>query len=374
MSRSLSYRFALLGIIIAFAGCKKDPVSPVVPPSAPVYVVPTTYEFGANTNYKSSADRLSMMKELITYLRSTHNASIHVVIDAGKLQNLFSNTGAPFADPALNTAGLSVREKSSNAFGAVSDIESWLNEAASVSQGTAEATDGTAGKLLGPVPTSSTAVRAAWLVNAKGFEYKELVEKGLMGALQYAEATRLLNTIGSFDNSTASEGSGTAMEHAWDEAFGYFGVPAAFPTVTTGLLYWGNYCNQVNGAINSSSTIMNAFLKGRAAISNKDYAARDEARNVVIATWEQVGAAKLISYFKSAKTNFANTGQRGHALSEAVGFIKAFRYNPVRKISDADIDALLALVGDNLYQVSQVNIDAAITKVSTVFNLDPSKL
>jgi len=195
-----------------------------------------------------------------------------------------------------------------------------------------------------------------------------------MGGIQYAQAMQILNTISEFDNTTATPGSGTAMEHAWDEAFGYFGVPAAFPTVTTGLSYWGSYCNAVNGAIGSNAAMMNNFLKGRAAISNKDYTVRDEARNALMSTWEKIAAARLISYLKQGKNNLANDGPRNHALSESLGFIKSFSYNPRKTISDSDIATLKGYLGDNLYEVSSSNLDLAIAKVAQIFSLDSSKL
>jgi hypothetical protein len=279
-----------------------------------------------------------------------------------------------FADAGLNSSGISLKEKSDNNFGFQAEVEAVFAEAAATSQGTVAGSDGTAGKVLGPVPTTSNGTQAAYLFNAKGFEYKELVEKGAMGAIMYYQAATILKNIGSYDNSTVIAGQGTAQEHAWDEAFGYFGVPASFPTSTAGLSYWGSYCNSVNAAIGSNATIMNVWLKGRAAISNKDNAGRDAARDIVVSTWEKVGAARFITYMKQAKTNFANNGLRNHALSEGVGFIKAFRYNPAKTISDTDINSLLTIIGDNLYQVSQAKIDEAIGKVATIFSLDASKL
>ena len=359
--------------VAALVSCKKDPIEPVKLPELPSYSVPTTYDFGTSTSYKPSENRINMLKEFIAYIRSAHTSTAQVTLDQNKLFSYFENSGSPFSSAELNSSGLSLKEKTSNQEGLLSDINIWLPEAAAASQSTAEAKDGTAGKILGPVPTNG-GVRSAWLLNAYGFEFKELVEKGLMGGLMYSEATTKLHLIGTFDNSVKDEKGATAMERAWDEAFGYFGVPAAFPTTTTGLSYWGNYCNSVNAAIGSNAAIMDAFLKGRAAISNKDYTTRDAQRDIVVTTWEKVAAAKLIAYLKQAKNNIAEAGPRSHALSEGYGFIRAFVYNPVKKISNADIDQLLDLLGNNLYQVSATNIDQAISKVSTVFSLDAAKL
>ncbi len=362
---------------LTLSSCKKDDKEPTVeetPAAGPSYTIPTTYDFGTNTNFKTSAQRVNMAKELITYLRSTHTATAQVTILSSKMNEMYANSNSQFADAALNTSGINLRDKVSTSFSLNNELISYFNEAATVSSSTASASNGTAGKLLGPAPTTSAGVQSAWLVDAKGFEYKELVEKGIMGGLFYSEAMKILNKIENFDNATVVAGEGTAMEHAWDEAFGYFGVPVTFPTTTTSLSYWGSYCNSVNAAIGSNATIMNAWLKGRAAISNKDADGRDEAKKIVVATWEKIAAARFITYMKQAKTNIAVDGPRNHALSEGIGFIRAFRYNSAKTISDVDIALLASYIGDNLYNVSQSNIDLAINKVADIFKLDASKL
>lgn len=381
MKRINPVLLAALSTLVVFTSCKKDkkdpePETPIETP-APSYTIPTTYAFGTNMSLQSSNQRVAMFRELITYLRSTHTATANVVISAQKMKDMFSNTGSPFADAGnlgLNASGISIKEKTDGTYGAVQELEAIFTEVAGVSSTTVSGSNGTAGKVLGPVPTTSGAVQAAYLMTSKGFEYKELVEKGAMGAFLYSEATTLLKNIGNYDNSTVVAGKGTAMEQAWDQAFGYFAVPVSFPTTTTGVAYWGSYCNAVNGALGTNATIMNAWLKGRAAISNKDNAARDAARDIVVATWEKVGAARFITYMKQAKTNFANDGARNHSLSEGVGFIRAFKYNPAKTISDADIAILMGYIGSNLYEVTESNIDASIAKMAAVFSLDATKL
>jgi hypothetical protein len=366
-----------IAALLSVSSCKKEKkTEPEPEPTpAPVYTVPTTYTF-TSADFKSSAQRLAMFKELITYIRTTHNATTNVTINSANMQKMYENSGSPFADAGslgLNASGISLKEKTNNITGLVNELEAIFVEAASTSQSTVPASDGVAGKLLGPAPTTTNGTQSAYLVNSKGFEYKELVEKGGMGGILYSEAMTILKDIGTLDNATAVNGL-TAQERAWDEAFGYFGVPVAFPTTTTGLLYWGSYCNSVNTAIGSNQTIMNAWLKGRAAISNKDNAGRDAARDIVAATWEKIGAARFITYVKQAKTNFSNDGSRNHSLSEGVGFIRAFKYNPAKKITDGEISELMGYMGNNLYQVTQSNLDAAISKMASIFGLDQSKL
>ncbi|MBL7933181.1 MAG: DUF4856 domain-containing protein, partial [Bacteroidia bacterium] len=273
MTISKTFTLVALGSLVAFGSCKKDtkdpePETPVTP--GPSYSVPTTYNF-SNADFKSSTQRIAMLGEITTYIRSTHTstAATQPTLDAQKLKDMFSNANSQFTDAALNTSGIQLEDKTSTTeiFGYelkinFSDAALASNEAAAQPM-TTTASKGVRGKIISP----SRAV----LVDAQGFEYKEYAEKGIMGATFYYQAMRLLDMIDTYDNSTVSNG-GTAQEKAWDEAFGYFGVPVDFPGNKTGLKNWGSYANSVDAAISCNQTIMDAFLKGRAAISNKDNA------------------------------------------------------------------------------------------------------
>lgn len=363
----------LLSLVLSFAffACKKDTITPAPEPTptpGPTYQIPTTYNF-SNTDYTDATNRLNMMGEMITYIRTAHTttAASQPTLSAQKLKDMFANTANAFPTPSLNALSIQVKNQTSNQFSYVTDLENSFTDCQQASiTGAANptvstASSGVAGKLVSPA--------RAILVDANGFEFKELTEKGLMGAFLYYKALSNLTTISSFDNSTVVNGI-TAQEKAWDEAFGYFGVPTTFPTSTVGLKYWGTYCNSVNVAINSNAAMMNNFLKGRAAISNKDNTARDEAKTALIAMWEKVSAAKCISYLKGAKANISDQATLHHNLSEAHGFVKAFRYNSNKTISDADITTLLGYFGNNFYNITITNIDAAIAKLEVVFGLN----
>ncbi|MBL7900809.1 MAG: DUF4856 domain-containing protein [Bacteroidia bacterium] len=362
---------ASIALLFSLSSCKKDTKEPEPSPApnpTPSYTVPTTYTF-SNADFSSSSQRIAMLGEITTYLRSTHTttAATQPTLSAQKLKNMYANAASAFNDAALNASGLQLKDKTGNAFSFITELEAAFDEAepaslfSAANPTTTTASNGVKGKLVSP--------SRAILVNAQGFEYKELAEKGIMGAVFYFQAMSLLNNISGFDNSTAVNNI-TAQEKAWDEAFGYFGVPVSFPTSTVGLKNWGSYCNSVNSAIGSNTLIMNAFLKGRAAISNKDNTARDEAKAVVVATWEKVAAAKCISYLKGAKNNLSDAATLHHNLSEAYGFVTGFRYNAQKTISDADIMTLLNYLGTNLYQLNSANLDLAISKLETVFALN----
>jgi len=370
MKKTIQKSLLLIAITIGFNACIKKPIEPEPEPitETPTYTIPTTYNF-ENANFKSSTHRLAMLTELVNYLRATHTttAATQPTVSAQKLKNMYMNAASQFTEAALNTSGIQLKDKTGNTFSFQSELENSFEDAqlasitAAVNATTTTASNGVRGKLISP--------SRAILVNANGFEYKETAEKGLMGAMLYYQAMTLLSGIANFDNSTKVEGL-TAQEKAWDEAFGYFGVPITFPTNTVGLKYWGLYCNSVNAAIGSNKIIMEAFLKGRAAISNNNASARDEAKTTVINTWEKVAAAKCISYLKSAKNNLADAATLHHNLSEGYGFVTAFRYNPAKNISDADINILLGYFGTNLYGLNTSNIDLAIAKLEAVFSLN----
>ncbi|HET8963461.1 MAG TPA: DUF4856 domain-containing protein [Chitinophagales bacterium] len=350
---------------------KKDSIEEDVNPT---YTVPTTYNFNS-IDTVAPRQTLAMLGELLSYIRTTHVNNAAPILSQQKLRDYYMNTNAPFSTTILNTSGFGLKDKTSNAFGLQAEFDASFADAVSASTNAAAdvdsttAYDGHAGKLINGTRYI--------LVDADGFEYKEYIEKGVMGAVLYFQATTILNTIASFDNTTVINGL-TAQERAWDQAFGYFGVPVDFPTNLKGLKNWGSYCNAVNAATGSNKTIMDAWLKGRAAISNKDNASRDEARDIVVKTWEKVSAARFITYAKGGKTNVGVPAAFNHNLSEAVGFIKAFEYNTAKTISDADINELLDYFktgGEiNLYKITPANLDNAINKMATVFNLDASKL
>jgi hypothetical protein len=120
--------------------------------------------------------------------------------------------------------------------------------------------------------------------------------------------------------------------------------------------------------------MMTAWLKGRAAIANKDNATRDASRTTVINTWERFAAAKCIAYMKGAKSNFAQDADRHHNLSEGVGFINALAYNPSKTITNAQITQLQGYLSTNLYNVTIADMDNVINALATIFNLDPNTL
>lgn len=362
-----------VALMITATSCKKDTKTPepepepTPAPSTPSYTVPAEYNF-TNVNYSGQTTRLDMVAEIKTYL-STGNTQ-GTVLNAQKMKDMYANLNSAFTNSALNAPGKDIKSK---VF--LSDqplFETYMDNIAAASQSTVNGSNGTAG-----VVTSSTDANKKYLCDANGIEWGQVIEKGLMGSLMYyqttavyLDASKIGNTV---DNTTVVAGQGTNMEHHWDESFGYFGVPVNFPTTTTGVRFWGKYCNDRNALLSTNSTIMNAFLKGRAAISNKDYTTRDAQVVIIRNTWEKVIAATIISYVNSTKLKLTDDGIRNHNLSEIKGFLMSLKCNPTKKVTNTDIADIENLLGTNFYNITSGNLDQIKDKLSTIYELDSVK-
>jgi hypothetical protein len=280
---------------------------------------------------------------------------------------MYANTASQFTNTALNTSGKDIKSKVFLVDQTV--FETYMDNLSAASQSTASAgSNGVAGVV-------SNAAGKKYLCDANGVEWTQVIEKGLMGSLMYYQTTEVyLGTAKmSADNSTVTPGQGTAMEHHWDEAFGYFGAPTSFPTSTVGVRYWAKYCNDRNALLSTNATIINAFAKGRAAISNKDYTTRDAQITLVRDTWEKVIAATIISYVNATKLNITDDAVRNHNLSEIKGFIMNLKCNPTKKITSAQIAQLETALGTNFYTITLANLDQIKNDLSSIYGLDSVK-
>lgn len=354
----------LLGVmIILISSCKKEETPEPISPDTG-YTIPTTYNF-SNVTYTGQTQRLSMLDEISTYMKTGN--TMGTILDAQKMKDMYSNTANPFSDTTLNSSGKQLKNKTYSLDQSLFDA--YFDSLAQASQSTVAGSNGVAG-----VVTSSSDPNKKYLLDKNGIEYTQLITKGLMGAIFYYQVTsHYLENITTDDNTTVIAGEGTAMEHHWDEAFGYFGVPIDFPTNTTEIKYWGSYSNKRDAVLNCDAILMNAFLKGRAAISNKDYTARDEARTVIRDTWEKISAASAIHYINAAKTHLTDDAVRNHELSECLGFIQSLKYSVTKKITDAEITQVLDYIGNNLYNVTTADLDSAKDLLSSVYGLDDVK-
>jgi hypothetical protein len=282
------------------------------------------------------------------------------------MNNMYANENTPFT----GDVGSSGKDLKSKTYSYTQNaIVALFAEIDTVSGKSVVAEDGVAGLVTGANRTV--------LVNAKGQEYAQLIDKGLMGSCFYYQGTSKYlsdDKIGdAVDNEKITPNEGTDKEHHFDEAFGYFGVPIDFPTNTEGLVFWGKYSNKRDG-VAETNKIMDAFLKGRAAISAKDKVNQDAAVAEIKVLWEKVSAATAIHYLNEGIAKFADDADRIHVLSEALAFIQAFGYNTGGTISITDANEVLALLGDNFWSVGISDIEAARDLLATKAGLEDKKL
>jgi hypothetical protein len=332
-----------LALLLCLQACKKEDNK---------YQIPTTYNFD-NVDFSGQIYRLSMLTELGTYAKSG-NALNASTLDATLMKNMFNNTYNPFTDSTLNSSGKKLADKTVSSEVAI--FEQLMDSLAATSAFTSNASPapGVAG-----VMTNSNGSKS-YLVNGKGVELAQVIEKGLMGACFYYQATAVYLGEGKMnvDNETVTPGQGTAMEHHWDEAFGYLGVPLDFPGNQSGLRFWGKYLNDRESKLGLNATLMNAFLAGRAAISNKNLAERDVKITTIQRNWELVVAGTAVSYLNSAIAAFNNdAAEKHHSLSEGYAFVYALKFGGNASISTAAVDAILTSLGgsNNLLELNFYN-------------------
>lgn len=342
---------AALFIGTALSSCKED---------TPELDIPSSYSFSP-MNYSGQVDRINMLAELSSYMKTGNEGA---VLDASAMRNMFSNTNAPFSDSDLNS---STKQLESKTFSLDTEyFKDWFDVAAAASATGMPASNGQAGVL--------TNGSKSYLVDENGMEPTQLVEKGLMGACFYYQITSVY--LGaerqSADNITSDPTNGTDLEHHWDEAFGYTSFPqdyaGSYPS--DGLLFWAKYANGRDALLGCNDILMDAFKTGRAAISTNDLDTRDAQIPVILEQLELVCGGTAIHYLNGALDNFADDAIRNHELSEAIAFVKSLTYNPERSFSLSEIEEIITLIGENLYEVSTSDLTSARSQLAAILGLE----
>ena len=248
-----------------------------------------------------------------------------------------------------------------------------------------------------------------------GVDMSQMVNKVLIGAVPYYQATGVyLNGLLERDNSEARDGTDpyTAMEHAWDEAFGYFGAARDYFRYTDEQLAGSvddfTFDSNGDGSIDFKSEynfglsrnaakrdkggsgvdftqeIFNAFLAGRTAITNQGSVAEISAhRQAAAEGMEKVIAATVVHYINdtlsdmselgTAEENRANLNKH---WAEMKGYTVALQYNPFRLITDGQLAELHGIMGEapiydepgsNSYKTQVANYERAKVVLQTAY-------
>lgn len=335
---------------------------------------------GVSTVDLSEGNNLLRMFNTLNNYASTAIAN-NQSISSVTLNNLFSNSGSPFYDLVttigtfsgsnLNNQPYSISSRVATS--GISDNQIVINKfkidfdslAASSAFVTSTASSGKAGKL------------GTYLVNKKGIEYIQVIQKGLIGALQLDYIGNvLLNTGLQANNSQLVSGKlYTELEQNWDKAYGLLTLNQVFlkgatdavrssPEFALGAYVW-EY-NKSNYA-----KIHPAYTKGRAAIVNGDLGEAKVQADFIRKQMEYAIANSALGYMNKWKTGTTDA-VRAHAFAEGLGFIYALRfckiYGADAAYSDAIINGLLS--GQNgFWDLDNAKINSAISAISSKFSL-----
>ncbi len=242
-------------------------------------------------------------------------------------------------------------------------------------------------------------------VTATGLDVRELTQKFLVGAIAFHQAADDY-----LDDAQADKGLRvsnlaptdpnvrfTALEHHWDEAFGYFGAAADYADYTDeelaakggrathskgyadtdsdgaiDLLSEFNFGHSTNlakrdlgtlagGETDFSNEAIDGFLRGRAIIhaaagrelTDAEFADLLVERDRAINAWEKAVAATALHYVNDTLKEMAKFGTEPYSFvnhakvwSELKGFALTLQFNPRSPMSKEDFGDLHALLGD----------------------------
>ena len=389
--------------VIGLVSCGNDDVAEIT------VTAPAEYQFersGANTvSFSGQTTRIMMAEELVSAM-SDFDQSVESLNEMYANMDALGNDVAPFLQDVLNISTKSVRSKvaasedlfntnSVESLAIKSQFEDWMqaqiNEVATNKD--ILANPGVAGQIADGTKTR--------FINANGLEYNQAVAKSLIGGLMLDQIVNNYLSITVLDDKdnraendneiTEEAQSYTTMEHKWDEAFGYFGVPtdltvANFDTKLDAgeVRYHGKYAGVGQDAgLNTVGKVMNEFIKGRFGISNNDYTMRDQAASQLRAEWEMVIATTAIHYLNEAQSNFSDETLRNHELSEALAFIMSLNYNSDKLMSSTEINTILEYFKEtptgapnavfSLLNVTNQNINDAKDMISAAYGLNSVK-
>lgn len=356
---------ALVLSAVFFASCEKETTTENTTTD-----LPTTYNF-ENVSYSGQTNRLDMLFEIIDYAKTANSGA---EISAMQLQDMFSNANYTWAQNDLNSSTKQLADKIAD--GEQSTMGAFFNDLENASKSKTPGQNGTSGLV-----TSNNGAKT-YLFDSNGHEPIQFIEKVSMGVVFMNQITNVYLTDGKMnvDNETVEPGKGTAMQHHWDEAFGYWGVPINFGT--DGFIFekeaaydrfWGKYTNGRNALLQSNAKLMQAFIKGRAAINTKDYTTRDAAITDINREFSLVQAGTAIHYLNSANANIGDDALRNHALSEGLAFAYGLQFNKQNGLTESEFETIFDDAFENFYEITSAEMTAAIDALATKYNLNDVK-
>ena len=299
---------------------------------------------------------------------------------------------------------------------------------AQVREWIAELDDLAAARVAGEIPTTPSGEPIAVVyVTEDGRDLQQLLQKFLRGSIAYSQATDdyldhdwdekgLLA-----DHTAAVDGKPyTELEHAWDEAFGYFGasrfaggwtdeqIAARYLDVDgdgaidlSSEYSWGHSVNAAKrdgGSVSGTDFTAQAwdgFVNGRWLLANsaggwlQDYELQElmEHRDQAVDAWEKAIASTVVHYINDTLQDMNAIGTEDYVFedhakhwSELKGFALALQFNPRCAIAESDLDAMHAAIGDaptlqgGDVDAAKTRLLAARTLIGTTYDFDDADL
>jgi hypothetical protein len=346
-------------------------------PAGPYDNAPATYNF-ADANYKQQTVVLMLADSLLNNL-NTLNQPGAIAFTKDQFSSLYDNTNHLFANIAPDVS-LSEFVSSSGVFFSDAQSRSYFDSIVTRSGNQAYLGTNNANTLN------------------SGLFLPEFYEKSIMGSLIYYQANLLFARLDSADNTTVDANYGTTdMIHIWDELFGYMGMPVDYPTWTYNQFDAGTNLSSGNPTIsqtdflfgeyighsnfeytvftsNPTSYIQNifsAFIIGRMAIANKDYATRDAKLSIIKDIWEKIIASQAISYAQNCIANIQNPPADKTILqgrwSEMNGFIHMFQYNPDNRLGSDKLNQLYGYVNDKPADATAADLNSLVSLLKNTY-------
>jgi hypothetical protein len=385
---------------------------------AGVYEFPSRFVEGASSvSYTGQASRHLLIAELKAFIGAIDDTTYlgadaaRVIGDLGYFLNFKNQGGTPEEPITVRVGGMPLLQTT---FGEVSSPTSLREKMADIDLGSALRVKGyRSGELLpsevaddmfaslaallveranGAVPRDpSGADIAAPFVGADGIDWQQLIQKYLDGAVPFSQACDDY-----LDDEEAGEGilsdnvaqvAGkpyTVLEHAWDEAFGYFGASRRYGAQSVEQNAAGfvdvdgdarlDWLTEVNlghsrnaaqrdhesdtaAPTSFSRDAFEAFVAGRriiagaaGALSGEELDELRRLRTLATLSWEKAIAASVVHYLnevvremKAAPADYSFLRHAKH-WSEMKGFLLALAFNP-RSPFAGSLSAAHALVG-----------------------------
>ena len=373
---------------------------------------PKTYNF-SNASYGGQTDRIYMLKELETYLKTVSDGA---VIDAAIAKSMYANEGYNWTSDYFATNGQPTKQlKSKTATYDRANIEALIDELAALSAAAVSDDDLYIESVLGNFGVTSCSgvigyldteygysqeescswdgggspmfnfggmsigdycpascdpdavtLTGSYMFDENGFEPVQLIVKGIMGSCFYYQGTSVYLSPAKMDvendlDALTVDTDYTTMQHHFDESFDYLGAPIDMSIANPDDgNYWGKYAKKTTGG--GLSTIDNlmqdGFIAGRHAINNMDYDARDQAITTIQNEWEMIPLASALYYLNSSADAIADAAVRNHALSEAIAFMSALKWNSRSSVitDPSQVDDMIAMLGDDLNLITATDI------------------